>query len=359
MEMSIILTTIALIVLVIVVVRYFNRIGNAVDKTISDSYYHHQHKNKIIYSPMGNWFELGYKELNADPSTFIVLARDYGKDKNNIYWKGVVQTVDHGSFVIDEHGTPKDALHVYYDRGYQPQLAIIADADPESFKPYKLPQENYNQQWARDNKAIYLYGRKVNVDAKTFMRINQSFAADSQAIYAIVYDNRLQTGTGETNTNVVRQAQRPLGNPESINDFYVRFGNTLMHSSWKNPFSSIEFDVIDTITLINERNIVVNNVLISDGKTMKGVDVNTVEIINRDLIKDKTNVYFDKEKIEGADASTIVSVSEFYSKDKNSVYYKTKRLNGTTPATFTINYATNVASDGKHSFKDGVALETN
>lgn len=355
--MIVISTAIALIVFVLVMVRYFNRIGNAVDKTISDSYYHHKHKNKIIYSPMGNWFELGYKEISADPSTFTVLTREFGKDKDSIFWKGIEQTVDHGSFVIDENGIPKDAFYVYYDKGYQSQLTIIEDADPASFKPYKLPHETFNQQWARDNKAIYLYGRKVDADVNTFVRINQSLAADSKAIYAILYDYSTQAGTAETNTKVVRQAQRPIGNPESINDFYARIGNTIVHANWKNPFSSLEFEVIHTISLIDKRNIVVNDVLISDGKMIKGVDINTLEIISRELLKDKTNVYYDKEKIEGADVTTIASVSEFYSKDKNAVYYKTQRLKGANPATFTINYATNIASDGKHSFEDGIEIK--
>lgn len=78
---------------------------------------------------MGNWFELGYTELEADPETFTVLSREFAKDKQQVYWKDHVQNVDHTSFTIDEQGTPRDAQHVYYHYDYGDSLYVIKNAD--------------------------------------------------------------------------------------------------------------------------------------------------------------------------------------------------------------------------------------
>ena len=61
--------------------------SGAVDEDKSDSYYYSYDKQQIRYSPMGNWFELGNTLIEgADVETFEVLARDFAKDKNNIYF---------------------------------------------------------------------------------------------------------------------------------------------------------------------------------------------------------------------------------------------------------------------------------
>ncbi len=305
---------------------------------------------------MGNWFELGYTEMTADAATFTVLNRDFGKDNDTIYWKGKAQKVDYNTFRIDEHNIPKDAKHVYDDYGYRNELRIVVGADPATYVPYLLANETYGQQWHRDHQSVFLYGKKVDADGRTFARLNQSLAVDSLYLYAVVYDYN-GIGSAETNTTVIRKKERPSYEAEVINDNYARFGNSIVLSNWKNSFTFLEFEKIENYRVVDERNIVVNNQLVSDGELMPDIDVSTVVILDRDFIKDKNAVYYDKEKITGAEPNTFTVISEVYSKDSQHVYYKTQLLNQADPTNFSINYGTNIASDGKLSFKEGVLVK--
>lgn len=358
MKIVLIISGAVFLIMVVLFARLFKRMGDPVNKELSDSYYYHRWKSKIIYSPMGNWFELGYTEMEANPETFTVLSREFGKDKDSIFWKGKAQQVDHASFTIDENNIPKDAQRVYYNLRYSPGLTVIDGADPKTYKPYKLESLTYNQGWARDAESVFLYGKKVNVHGKTFARINQTLAYDSSYLYAIVEDYTSETGTSEDNTKVVKKIDKPVGTFEAINDFYARIGNTILLSNWKNDFSFLPFKSIDTVKIIDERNIAVNGIFVSDGKQMEDIDLASIEIIDRDFMKDKNSVYYDTQKIEEADPASFTPVSEFYSKDKQRVFYKTQALPNANPDKFSINYNTDTGSDGTYSFKNGQLIDS-
>jgi hypothetical protein len=342
-----------LCVIILSVIRFFNRLGKPVNKALSDSYYYHARKDVIAYSPMGNWFELGYTETTANVELFSVLSLDFGKDDKTIFWKGEPQAVDYATFRVDEHGIAKDAADVYYTVWAGKELQKIIGADPKTYQPYRLPKETYNQGWGRDHQSVFLYGKKVDVDGKTFSRINQSLGYDSLNFYAIVY----RSGMAEDSTLVLKKDSNPGGKIEGINDFYARVNNTILHSNWKNEFSMIAFDSIDQVTIFDERNLIINNRLVSDGKRLDDVDVTTLEIVARDYLKDSSSAYFDGQKITGADTKTFSYVFENYSKDNRYVYYKTDVLSGINPQKLTIDYSNNTISDGKVTFKNGVQVK--
>lgn len=348
----ILISIIILLTIIISVTRFFKRLEKPVNKDLSDSYYYHARKDIIVYSPMGNWFELGYTETTADRESFQVLSREFGKDKQTVFWKGEPQAVDYTTFRIDEFGIAKDAKHVYYTNSIGKKIAIISGADPKTYRPYRLPQETYNQSWGRDHQFVFLYGNKVDVDGKTFVRINQSLGHDSRYYYSVVYNS----GLAEDNTRVIKQDTYPGGQAEPVNDFYARVNNSIIHSNWKNEFSAISFQSVDTIRIIDERHLVVNDSLLRDGTLLPDVDVATLEIIARDFMKDKFNVYFDTEKIAGADPATFSFVFENYSKDIQHVYYKTGILPGVNPQKLTVNYSNNTVSDGTLIFNDGARI---
>ncbi len=339
--------------IIISVFLFFYRMGKPVNQAISDSYYHHAWKNKIIYSPMGNWFELGYTLTDADASTFTVLNRDFGKDHKAVYWRGIAQSVDPTTFMIDEHGIAKDATHVYYSRSFGGELTVVTGADPKTYQPFTVENETSGQIWHRDQQSVFLYGKKIEADGKTFARINETLAYDSLSLYSIVTNYQSGVGTAEDNTQVIRVNQKPTGIPVAINQNYARMGNTVLLSNWKTDFSMLPFTSIDSVQVINERNLIINQQLVRDGKLIPKVDVTSVQIIDRDFLKDKNAVFYDSELIPEADPTTIEVISEFYSKDNRHVFYKTSLLPNANPKSFTIDYGTNVASDGKISFKDG------
>lgn len=239
-------------------VSYFNRIGKPVNAELSDSYFHHQWKNKIIYSPMGNWFELGYQELEADVATFKVLANDFGRDSKTIFWKYTPFSAANDSFRLDEQGIPRDNVHVYLD-GAVKAPSIIEGADPESYERLLLPNEQTIHYWGIDKNAVFLNGEKLNVDRNSFQLLTNSFAMDASSIYQIVSDPYRYAGT--RGSAVLEVREKNDGSPIKIlSEYYLQMGNTILGLKY-GEFVMSKFDRIDTVEL-TEDSIKVNGVLL-------------------------------------------------------------------------------------------------
>jgi len=341
-----------LVVIFFLVFIFKNRLGKPVNEAVSDSYYFDPKGNKIIYSPMGNTFELGYTETEADAASFVVLSRYAGKDSKTVYWKGKKTQADPASFIIDSNRIPKDDLHVYFPGDSPDSLYVIEGADPKTYEPLPTLNNVYYHYWAHDTSSIFLDGKKVDADRATFVRLNTSIATDVSSVYSIEPSGTIPVGNPGA-TILVHRGKKPDGEATAINENYVRIGQSIAFSGWKNDFALLTFDQINSIRVVNERNVLVDNALISDGKKIEGIDGASLEIIQRDYFKDKNSVYYDAEKIPLADPQTFVVVYEEYSKDNQHVYYKTDVLDGAKPNAFTIDYASGIASDGNLSFKDG------
>lgn len=301
---------------------------------------------------MGNWFELGYSELEANPASFQVLSREFAKDASAVFWKGKKQAVDFSSFRLDEQGIPKDNLHVYYDQSYGDSLFVVEDANPLSYQLFLPSNKNSYYRWGQDRNFVFLDGIKLLVDKQTFLPLNETIAADANNIYILKRDFDQLAGTPGA-TQVIKKAAHAGLPLTPISDNYLQMGNTLILSNWKTDFTTVTFDIIQNIRVVDERNIVVNDVLVSDGKRMEGVDIATLEIIERDYLKDRYKVYYDTKEILSADPSSFAPVFEEYSKDKKHAYYRVQILEGANPTTFSYDYASGIASDGKLYFKDG------
>lgn len=325
---------------------FFNRLGEPVSAQRSDSYYHHARKKLIVYAPMGNWFELGYHETEADPATFTIISREYGKDLKQIFWKGKAQPVDNKTFLIDDEGIPKDDRHVYYEPMHKDTLAVIQDADPETYHCYKVGTQASYEFMHQDKNSFFLNGSKINVDRKTFVRLNLTLGVDRNHVYAIV--NR---------SAVIPKLATPPGDAAAISDNYARIGNAIIFSNWKTDFSVVNFPTIDSVHVLNDLNISVNGQLVRNGALIPGVDVSTWEEIGPDHFKDRNSVYFECLKIDQANAGTFKVVADGYGKDDRHVFYQDKKLNGADPVSFKYEFSTALATDGKLVFKNGEAID--
>lgn len=305
---------------------------------------------------MGNWFELGYSELDADPVSFQVFSREFAQDASSVFWKGKKQAVDYSSFRLDEQGIPKDNLHVYYDHSYGDSLFVVEGADPSSYQLFIPSNKDSYYRWGQDSNSLFLDGIQLPVDRQTFSPLNETIAADTNSIYILKRDVDQLAGTPGA-TQVIKKIDNSGLPLTPISDNYLQMGNSLLLSNWKIDFAMVTFDIIQNITVIDERNIVVNNVLVSDGKRMNGVDVASLEIVDRDYLKDMYKVYYDTEEILSADPGSFTPVFEEYSKDKKHAYYTIQILDGADPTTFTYDYASGIASDGKLYFKDGQRVD--
>jgi hypothetical protein len=332
-------------------VLYLYRIGDPVNPNLSNDYYHHAWKKIIVFSPMGNWFELGYHETDADPLTFQVIEREFGKDKNAVYWQGRKQTADVHTFRLED-GIPKDAQHVYFDaKDYTWQLSIVAGADPTTYQRYPLPIKGDYTNWGVDKNSFFLEGQRVAVDRATFRILNRTLAVDTAAVYAILRPT-------ETMRVEIKSHRRPAGTATVLNELYAQIGQTLVHSSWRTPYSEIAFEAIRDLQWLNAENVIVNGKhFVQLGESVANVDVASVEIIDHDFMKDQQRVFFRAKEIPGADPATFTIVFEYYSRDKNFVYFQNQKLEGAVPSTFVYQFNTGLGTDGTRYYRDGVPVE--
>lgn len=342
-----------LLVLVAMLFLFFYRIGKPIDDKISRSYFHHAWKRKIVYAPMGNWFELDYQELNADIPKFLVLSEDFAKDAISVFFKGRKQVANASSFYVDEFRIPKDKNYVYRIANLDTAIEIVKGADPHTYVLMAEEDKTYVDPLYRDSAHYFFYGEQLEVDYASFVRLNETIFIDQQFLYTLIQS---KDKTMEAN-KIVRKDGRPAGLARAINQHYAQIGNTIVLSNWKNELAIQSFRVIDSITVIDPRNIVVDNQWLSDGILLAGVDAATVEIIDRDYVKDKTNVFYNGQPIASADASSFEVIFEAYSKDRNRVYYNGKELAGAKPTNFTYDYTNETATDGMTTYREGVAIK--
>ena len=351
MKVFLLIVGLVLVFIVFAIARYTMRIGKPVDIAKSDNYYHHRWEEKIIYSPMGNWFELGYIEMDADPITFAVLDREFAKDKNAIYWKGKRQFADVATFYVDENRIPKDQQHVYYLRTSWPDtMTVVQGANPTDYKPYMLKGEKYNQGWFRDDHSFYLEGHPADVDYQSFQRLNEVLAIDTNHVYI----TRIKEGEPKA---LVAKLKNPGGEALPINDLYARIGSHIFISLWDVELTELDFKAIDSISVLDDTNIVVNDQLVSRGKLIPEADVASLEILPQDYKRDSQHVFYFDKVIPDADPATFEIVHDAYSKDRQHVFYQTRILQGADPSTFKMDFGQGIGSDGVRNYREGELIK--
>ncbi|WP_163410636.1 DKNYY domain-containing protein [Flavobacterium ajazii] len=353
--MKVFLIILTIVVLGFLGIRYFLfRIGDPVNSKLSDSYFYHYRKNIIVHSPMGNWFELGYYESDADVESFQPINRDFGKDKKNVFWKGRKQTVDYATFQIDASGIIKDKNHVYTTNGKEYNfLGIIAGADPKSYQLLdpSLP-DHKRMSWFKDSNAVFYRSKKIEGDPATFKPLNDALAVDANFIYSII--NERDDGMYAHDVNeVIRKHKRMEGVIKIINDTYVQIGNAVVSAFTKEEFTLHTFETIRNTKEIDYFTIVVNDTLIYKGTEYPEIDIESFERLDYGYCKDKKNIYHDGEKIIGAVISGFEIISQDYSKDDKNVFYKNVVVEKADPKNFTRTSENDVWEDGKNKYKNG------
>jgi hypothetical protein len=335
-----------------------------VDATVSDSYYYSKFSKDIIYSPMGNWFELGYSKLDADKKSFKVIARDFGKDKNIVFYKDKkISGADVSSFVV-ENRVIKDSLHVYSEKDYE--INIVEGADPKSYK-YLDIDKSYRGKWAKDNAAYFLYDRKVEVDYDSLIFLKNGFVADKNSIY--------ETSTIEQEESIPSEQWTGWGNYrlyareavegeiQNVTSVYIIMNDCVYANHPNKKFQKIIFEKINSIRVIDEISIVVNDTLLVNGEKFpyENVDHTTFENLNSQdfflLSKDKNHVYLDGKIIEGADAASLRILGHGYSRDKQHVYYYENKVEGVEADTFRYNQHKHEWMSGKKIYRMGKLFE--
>lgn len=296
------------------------RLGELINEEKSDSYFYNPDGEKTIYSPMGNWFELGKNEMTVDRATFQVLARNYAKDQNHAYYESKVIDfdIDISTFEIKYDFVPMDKNHVYimYDHyrfeDSKEGFAIIEDADPKSYM-------RVNYHYSKDKNHVFFYDKKVpDIDVTSFEILNDYFMKDAHFV-GYFNEEKVMHKIDAMATKTESLPHDYIKDDKNIFAYRYYIGNNL--TDVVDSIITIPFKNAETITVYNTEYLRVDNTVYFDAMAIKGIDAATFELMNSGWARDKDNLISGGKIIEGADLKTFAFDEELFRyKDKNFIY---------------------------------------
>jgi hypothetical protein len=326
------MSTLSIVITIVVLVGFLlftscKHFSGAVNIDLSDSYYYNRKKSAIQYSPMGNWFELGNTKMDADVASFEVLERDYGKDKDKIYFKesDISNEVDYATFRAKERFA-FDQKHVFVAYEHLPyalredissskKLFIIEGANPENF-------ETINYDWSKDDKLYFYSYQAVEVDYASFEILNESSSRDKDKVYL-------------HQKNGIIASTIDVASVRAIDGHYIADKDNLYSfERWEEDsekaFTTIPLQDYKTIKVLEHDYLLVDDRVYFNNMLVPMADRATFKLWNDTYYGvDKNHVYYCKMPIEGADLETFhVFTYQAYAKDKNNAYFAGKAMEG-------------------------------
>lgn len=295
-------------------------LGEPVDKEVSDNFYYNKSETGIIYSPMGNWFELGETPLNAQSESFEVLNAYLGKDNQNAFYKWYtippskidLKTFD-ASYSDWMWHIGMDQYRVYefdddvIDGEWQLIMHTIEGADPDSYK-----QVDYN--WSKDKYNHFYRNKLIAVLHDSFEVINESFARDDDSVY-LYYQDLFEGIPADADTFI------------EIDPYYAKdskhiyFFQNYVFGRRIEQLIKIGYKDLNTIKVVEDNFLLVDDSVYYCGILVDGADRSTLKVISSDFAKDDQQVYYGSTTIDGADPQTFKYDEEIFAyKDKYRIY---------------------------------------
>ena len=318
----------------------------------------------------GDFYELlNVQIFPADVDTFQDINREYGKDKDRIYYgKNQIYEADLESFEIVKSDISRDKNFVYRgeDRLYVEDENEIEEnkkkwVDPATLRIFNSPSK-YIVCYVGDKNGIYYAlndAQKIKgADFNTFEELGHSYAKDKNGIY---FENRkikgadvssfevLEDGYAKDKSNIYLDGKKVKGTNKST--FKIPSENETLKD--RNVVGLLEVDKNNVynvgeplnisprdFSLIGERNDYVKNdkgvyfidvYNVSKPTTVEKLPVNPdkFNIIKKNYLKDDKIIYYNNNgnfKVEGADAETFQELTENYGKDKNYIYFGEQKI---------------------------------
>ena len=282
-----------------------NPLGNAFDEEVSENHYYNNSRTDVIYSPMGNWFELGKAEMGVDMKSFKVLNSVLSKDKDHVYYESYTikdRDIDIPSFQAKANGYMTnygfDKNNVYFletdykdGEGYAIST-IIQEADPESF-------QKIDHDWGKDASNYFYRNKVIEVDYSTFRNLHNYFSKDDSTVYMHYNGSFMKISASAPTFTIVDTSD------------YAYDKNNLYHPSFEKDDANgiqlltIEHDDIDKIKLYNKHYLLSGGNIYYRGLMIEGATRTSFEVISDRYAKDETTVFFEEKKVEGADVKTF------------------------------------------------------
>ncbi|MEO1052544.1 MAG: DKNYY domain-containing protein [Bacteroidota bacterium] len=302
-------------------------LGKPVDANISDSYFYNPSRTDVIYSSMGNWFELGKSPLNADAETFKVFNRHIGKDKDKAYYQWLA--VDYADLDLESFhakkedwmwhiGLDKHRVYVFnrdvIDGEWQLITKVIEEADPQTFIQIDL-------HWAEDGQRRFYRDKVIDVDYSSFEVINNFFTKDSSQVY-LYYQDRFAPIAAEAKST------------EKIDDLHIRDASHVyvfldyLRREEIAKLKTIPYTDFNRVKISEKYHLVVEDRVYYHGVLVEGANAEALKVISEQYAKDDQHVYYEGLLVEGADAETFhFDEGQFIYRDKNQKYREGKVWN--------------------------------
>ena len=197
----------------------------------------------------------------------------------------------------------KENGEIYYKMPYYEIKSKVKDVDIESFEPLKEDRELIGDYYAKDNKYVYFYGKKLkDVLPEGFEAVKENYVKDSKNVYKIeadITDSIPISSDNKINTKKI-----------SLDGLDVKTFRALENSK---DVTSIDYFVDKNNIYYAYENL----------EKIQGADKNSFEILGYYIAKDKNNVYYKGTKMENVDSASVKMFGNFIGKDKNRVFYIT------------------------------------
>jgi len=197
----------------------------------------------------------------------------------------------------------KENGEIYYKMPYYEIKSKVKDVDIESFEPLKEDRELIGDYYAKDNKYVYFYGKKLkDVLPEGFETVKENYVKDSKNVYKIeaeITDSIPISSDNKINTKKI-----------SLDGLDVKTFRALENSK---DVTSIDYFVDKNNIYYAYENL----------EKIQGADKNSFEVLGNYTAKDKNNVYYKGRKMENVDSASIKTFGNFIGKDKNRVFYIT------------------------------------
>jgi len=197
----------------------------------------------------------------------------------------------------------KENGEIYYKMPYYEIKSKVKDVDIESFEPLKEDRELIGDYYAKDNKYVYFYGKKLkDVLPEGFETVKENYVKDRKNVYKIeaeITDSIPISSDNKINTKKI-----------SLDGLDVKTFRALENSK---DVTSIDYFVDKNNIYYAYENL----------EKIQGADKNSFEFLSYYIAKDKNNVYYNGKKMENVDSKSFKNFGDFIGKDKNRVFYIT------------------------------------
>ena len=314
-------------------------------------------------------FHLHRKVEGADPKSFVVLARSWGRDKNNLYRRNNIST--------DNEVPARDILR--FKTNNERLTRKILEIDREADQKEKLhrisqrvkPSENklmvlYHNIYVYKDLLFHVPDHPMRVEEVTNLSQKYGFKTDSfqrlSSQYARVGSQIINTTSIQYKAPVVSTSAESF---EILGRDFTKDANGVY--IWDKRIKNADPSTVTLLpgagwykTLWRDK----DRIYLKD-QAIVGADPETFEIIKSkvypaavgkeySLAKDKNHIYFRTNRVPDADIETFEVIDESsYFRDQNNVYYQNQKLEEADPQSFVVFESSGWAKDAQSVFYKG------